>query len=348
MSTESSISPVRCPDPACHWAVHGIPNKHTATRARHVAEHQAKEHVQSQPECLFCRPDTAQNMLVAQAATAYVRLDNFPSAAGHMEVVPRRHVASFFDLTPAEVQDIHTLACEARAYVPDVDGWTIGVNEGRAAGRTVDHLHLHLIPRQHGDVPDPRGGIRWVLPGTAPLPGDRPELVQARATTPALTPLERECLVFALDLAGDQMASCGDDFTDEEEAALATLRRLAAAAPGGQAEAVRAPAAAPELTADERTMLTAALNQVQLRIWDAANSAFTDRDQAALDSLRRRLAAAVPGEHTVDEAQQPNPLTVCVCGHSRGEHVTVSGCLLCDECDPAAVGTFVCKEFEAL
>ncbi len=117
--------------------------------------------------CLFCDPDNGQHTVVGGNATAYARLDNFPVADGHMEVVPRRHVVSLFDLTDGEIVDVFRLA---RVVAGDVlaDGWTVGVNEGRAAGRTVDHVHLHLIPRRVGDVPDPRGGIRNVLPGISP------------------------------------------------------------------------------------------------------------------------------------------------------------------------------------
>ena len=119
------------------------------------------------PICLFCAVDSVHNRVVAETVTCYARLDNYPSAPGHVEIVPRRHVVSLWDLTDAEVVDAYTLL-RLVAAGQDADGWTVGVNEGRAAGRTVDHLHIHLIPRRHGDVPDPRGGIRAVLPGPHP------------------------------------------------------------------------------------------------------------------------------------------------------------------------------------
>ncbi|WP_244199866.1 HIT family protein [Amycolatopsis thailandensis] len=75
------------------------------------------------------------------------------------------------DLTTHENTELHTLSIQASRVLADrfhPDGYTIGINEGRAAGRTIDHLHLHLIPRHQGDVPDPRGGIRHVLPGPSP------------------------------------------------------------------------------------------------------------------------------------------------------------------------------------
>ncbi|MGA6165492.1 HIT family protein [Amycolatopsis magusensis] len=120
--------------------------------------------------CLFCEVgDPLVNSVVIARELFYVRWDNYPAAKGHVEIVPWRHVASYFDLSGEEAAAAHAILKEARElldkeYQPD--GYTIGVNEGRAAGRTVDHLHIHLIPRHDGDVPDPRGGVRHVLPGT--------------------------------------------------------------------------------------------------------------------------------------------------------------------------------------
>lgn len=123
-------------------------------------------------ECLFCDHTGPRHQIIARGFTCYARLDNYPAAPGHAEVVPYRHVESFFDLTSQEITEIHTLlrhvADRATRDGHPADGYTIGVNEGRAAGRTVDHCHIHLIPRHHGDVPDPRGGVRHVLPGTDP------------------------------------------------------------------------------------------------------------------------------------------------------------------------------------
>jgi diadenosine tetraphosphate (Ap4A) HIT family hydrolase len=119
------------------------------------------------PSCLFCSAGSPENQIVAEYGSCYARLDNYPSAPGHIEVVPRRHVVSLWDLTTAELVDAYTLL-RSVALTRGADGWTVGVNEGHAAGRTLDHLHIHLIPRRHGDVPDPRGGIRAVLPGPHP------------------------------------------------------------------------------------------------------------------------------------------------------------------------------------
>jgi diadenosine tetraphosphate (Ap4A) HIT family hydrolase len=123
-------------------------------------------------DCIFCAfQDANINRLMNENETCYIRYDNFPAAPGHVEIVPKRHVESFFDLTSKEVTDAYALLRTAREHIMGTyrpDGFTIGVNEGRAAGRTVDHLHIHVIPRRHGDVEDPRGGIRRTVPNCTP------------------------------------------------------------------------------------------------------------------------------------------------------------------------------------
>jgi diadenosine tetraphosphate (Ap4A) HIT family hydrolase len=124
------------------------------------------------PVCLFCRvDDETVNSILDQSAGFYARWDNFPATDGHVEIVPKQHIVSFFDLTPDDIREAYELMRRVqqelnRKYQPDA--YTISVNDGRAAGRTVDHLHIHLIPRYDGDVPDPRGGIRRGLPNFNP------------------------------------------------------------------------------------------------------------------------------------------------------------------------------------
>ena len=96
--------------------------------------------------------------------------DVFPSAPGHQLVVPARHVERVEELTAGEWTELFELVREVAGEVrsaPEVDGINIGVNSGEAAGQTVSHAHVHVIPRRKGDVPDPRGGVRWILPDTA-------------------------------------------------------------------------------------------------------------------------------------------------------------------------------------
>lgn len=119
--------------------------------------------------CLFCDKDNPEvNTIIAQNEFAYARWDNFPASPGHAEVVPIRHVESFFDLTGAELNATYDLAKVAKQVIDDKyqpDAFNVGVNDGEAAGRTVHHVHVHLLPRYAGDVPNPRGGIRHIIPG---------------------------------------------------------------------------------------------------------------------------------------------------------------------------------------
>jgi diadenosine tetraphosphate (Ap4A) HIT family hydrolase len=120
--------------------------------------------------CLFC--DRARHTVLGETATWYVRLDAFPANPGHVEIVTKRHVESFFDMDDEESAEMYGALVYARDLVQanfsGPDAWTIGVNDGRAAGRSIDHLHIHLIPRHDGDVDDPRGGIRRGAPNGDP------------------------------------------------------------------------------------------------------------------------------------------------------------------------------------
>jgi diadenosine tetraphosphate (Ap4A) HIT family hydrolase len=96
--------------------------------------------------------------------------DAFPVSPGHTLVIPRRHCEGLFDLTAEEYAALWWLAREVREALRErlqPDGFNVGANDGAAAGQTVAHAHVHVIPRFGGDVPDPRGGIRWVVPGRA-------------------------------------------------------------------------------------------------------------------------------------------------------------------------------------
>ena len=96
--------------------------------------------------------------------------DIYPISKGHALVVPRRHVASIFKLTACEQAAVWELAGKVRKLLAEryrPAGFNIGLNDGTAAGQTVGHAHIHVIPRYTGDAPDPRGGVRWVLPKRA-------------------------------------------------------------------------------------------------------------------------------------------------------------------------------------
>jgi diadenosine tetraphosphate (Ap4A) HIT family hydrolase len=113
-------------------------------------------------DCELCRPAKG----VAENLLAYARYDSNSLAPGHVIVVPRRHVGDFFDMTVEEQAAVLALLNEARRIIDrkhSPDGYNVGVNVGKAAGQSRMHVHVHLIPRYAGDVPDPAGGIRRVL-----------------------------------------------------------------------------------------------------------------------------------------------------------------------------------------
>lgn len=116
--------------------------------------------------CPFCQRLDADDVRVSNRATVAFP-DAHPVADGHTLVCPRRHVADLFSLDEAEWTAVWTLVRQVQQLLAaeiDAEGWTVGVNAGEAAGQTVAHAHVHLIPRRVGDVTDPRGGVRWVLP----------------------------------------------------------------------------------------------------------------------------------------------------------------------------------------
>jgi predicted RNase H-like nuclease/diadenosine tetraphosphate (Ap4A) HIT family hydrolase len=120
--------------------------------------------------CPFCSR-IASGQVTAESEHAVAFPDGFPVSRGHALVVPRRHVASVCELTEAEQADLWRLAARVRARLAAElapAGFNIGLNDGAAAGQTVPHAHAHVIPRYDGDVPDPRGGVRWVIPEKAP------------------------------------------------------------------------------------------------------------------------------------------------------------------------------------
>jgi len=118
--------------------------------------------------CPFCSPPRLR--ILFERVLALGLWDAYPLNPGHVLVMPRRHVGSWFEATAAERDEMLQIVDDARRLVAErhaPDGFNLGINDGPAAGQTVAHLHLHLIPRYRGDVADPRGGIRWIIPDRA-------------------------------------------------------------------------------------------------------------------------------------------------------------------------------------
>ncbi len=122
-----------------------------------------------QSGCVFC--EVPEDRIIASNAIAFATRDSYPVTELHTLVIPKRHAATFFDLYEPERRAINLLLVELRAEIlkkdGSVSGFNIGMNSGRIAGQTVGHAHVHLIPRRQGDVRDPTGGVRGVIPGKA-------------------------------------------------------------------------------------------------------------------------------------------------------------------------------------
>ena len=119
--------------------------------------------------CPFC--EMPSEGVVAEEELAFVIKDRHPVTKGHLLVIPKRHVATYFELFRPELNAINRLLLEQKNCIEaedsSVSGFNIGINSGKSAGQTVFHCHVHLIPRRTKDVENPRGGGRGVVPGKA-------------------------------------------------------------------------------------------------------------------------------------------------------------------------------------
>ena len=120
----------------------------------------------SKNDCLFCvvRP----NELLSENESCYASKDAHPVTSQHTLIIPKRHVVDYFDLTELELVGIHQMLIAMRSRIKNDDltvkGFNIGVNAGKTAGQSIPHVHIHLIPRRQGDVENPQGGVRGVIP----------------------------------------------------------------------------------------------------------------------------------------------------------------------------------------
>ena len=117
--------------------------------------------------CLFC--EVSNERIVAENDLAYAVRDGFPVTELHTLIIPKRHVEDYFSLTQEELLACDELMRLLKDEIMDadssVDGFNIGMNSGESAGQTIFHCHIHLIPRRSGDVENPRGGVRHLIPG---------------------------------------------------------------------------------------------------------------------------------------------------------------------------------------
>ncbi len=116
-------------------------------------------------DCVFCNHENLD--IIAENELAIAFYDACPISEGHCLVIPKRHAVTYFDATLQEHNAVISLIYEVKEYLQEEynpDGFNIGSNVGHAAGQTVFHFHVHIIPRYRGDVADPRGGVRKVIP----------------------------------------------------------------------------------------------------------------------------------------------------------------------------------------
>lgn len=118
------------------------------------------------PDCPFCNPD-AERELIVESATAYAMYDKFPVSNGHALIIPKKHCTDYFELTFKEQSACWFMLKRVKEHIFEKfnpEGFNVGINVGEAAGQTISHVHIHLIPRNKGDVTNPRGGVRGVIP----------------------------------------------------------------------------------------------------------------------------------------------------------------------------------------
>ena len=120
-----------------------------------------------QQECRFCIARNEGRRLLIEGELGYAAYDRYPASPGHFLVIPYRHFDSYFDIQQDELIELWNLVAKGKKLVDEAfspDGYNVGINVGEAAGQSVFHLHIHVIPRYRGDVEIPKGGVRGVIP----------------------------------------------------------------------------------------------------------------------------------------------------------------------------------------
>lgn len=118
--------------------------------------------------CLFC--NLSKDRIKSENNLFMVIRDNFPISKGHTLIISKRHIASFFELNTQEFKELKPILKQAKKDLDNEfspQSYNIGVNDGKYAGQTINHLHIHLIPRYKNDKKEPKGGIRWIFPDKA-------------------------------------------------------------------------------------------------------------------------------------------------------------------------------------
>lgn len=129
-----------------------------------LKSHRTPEH---DPDCLFCSEEVGKR-IVEEYSSVYAIEDAYPVTPGHHLIIPKRHTEDYFSMTTDEKKDAETLLVILKKKLSESDssikGFNVGMNCGEVAGQTISHAHIHLIPRREGDVEEPKGGVRGVIP----------------------------------------------------------------------------------------------------------------------------------------------------------------------------------------
>ena len=117
-------------------------------------------------DCLFC--EITDERIIDENEFFYVIYDAYPVTKYHSLIIPKRHVSDYFGLSKLEIKSCNDLMINRKNEIEQSDssvtGFNIGINNGESAGQTIFHCHIHLIPRRDGDIENPRGGVRGVIP----------------------------------------------------------------------------------------------------------------------------------------------------------------------------------------
>lgn len=116
-------------------------------------------------DCIFCNLEEVKVIIENEGAQAI--FDTFPVNEGHMLIIPKKHTETYFEVSESEKKLLWDLVEECKVYLDrrfNPDGYNIGINNGITAGQSIMHLHIHLIPRYIGDIDNPKGGVRGVIP----------------------------------------------------------------------------------------------------------------------------------------------------------------------------------------
>ncbi|MFT5218246.1 MAG: diadenosine tetraphosphate (Ap4A) HIT family hydrolase [Planctomycetota bacterium] len=116
--------------------------------------------------CRFCLSKPGRSVMI-EGKFGFAAYDKHPASAGHFLVIPYRHFSDYFDITAEESEELWRLVAEGKKLADEKhkpDGYNVGINVGKWAGQSIPHLHIHVIPRYQGDVENPKGGVRSVIP----------------------------------------------------------------------------------------------------------------------------------------------------------------------------------------